>query len=172
MDIEAILAYAAWTGQYYLDDMISGNRLETGGEQQYCRYGLTGARGEAASGFASVMQHGLPVLESELKKGRKMMEAGQYALLSLMAHVQDSNVIRKGGMQAQQWMQVSAMHMLREGFCAEELRMMNREFVQRRISPGGCADLLAVTYLIHMLRQTGGEDNGCQPSTRQPGKTE
>ena len=34
----------------------------------------------------------------------------------------------------------------------EEIRSMDRQFISKNLSPGGCADLLAVTYFIQDLK--------------------
>ena len=124
---------------------------DTGGGQQYLRYGLTGARGEAAAGFPSVREIALPAYEEALREGRSQEDAGLHALLHLIAHVQDSNIIRRAGMEGQQWASAQVQALLDNGYTKNDLRAMNDRFVQRNISPGGSADLLAATYFIHTL---------------------
>ena len=34
-----------------------------------------------------------------------------------------------------------------------ELEELNREYIRRHLSPGGCADLLALTLFIHFIEQ-------------------
>lgn len=145
-DVETILRKAAEVGQLYLNRMTDHPSAHT---DQYRRYGLTGARGEAASGFRSAMEVGLPALEKALKDGRSLPEAGLHALLCLMANVRDANIIRRGGMKAQQWVMEQA-----QNASLSDLREMNEAFVRRNLSPGGSADLLAVTYFLHFLTQS------------------
>lgn len=142
-DVETILRKAAEVGQIYLNRMTDHPSAHT---DQYRRYGLTGARGEAASGFRSVLEAGLPALERALKAGHSLPEAGLHALLCLMAKVHDANIIRRGGMDAQQWVMEQA-----QNASLSDLRGMNEAFVRRNLSPGGSADLLAVTYFLHFL---------------------
>ena len=101
--LDAVLNKAASLGQCYLDQMKQSPPTDTGGGQQYLRYGLTGARGEAAAGFPSVRNISLPVLQAALAEGLSENDAGVRALMSLIAHVQDSNVIRRAGMEGQRW---------------------------------------------------------------------
>ncbi|MBS5249868.1 MAG: triphosphoribosyl-dephospho-CoA synthase, partial [Oscillospiraceae bacterium] len=35
----------------------------------------------------------------------------------------------------------------------EAVEALDREMIRRNLSPGGCADLLAVTYFLHFLSQ-------------------
>ncbi|KAE9856883.1 triphosphoribosyl-dephospho-CoA synthase, partial [Escherichia coli] len=57
----------------------------TKGEQQFQTYGFTGARGEAASGFMTVRQAGLPHLHTALGQGEPEDVALLRMLLGLMA---------------------------------------------------------------------------------------
>lgn len=150
---EAILERAASLGQCAMADFGSMQAARTGGEWQYRQYGLTGARGEAASGFASVQKIALPALERAISEGKSLEEAGLHALLALMAQVQDSNIIRRSGMEGQAWAQAQARALLATGFSQDDLRRMNERFVEKNISPGGSADLLAVTYFLWFLEQ-------------------
>ena len=65
-----------------------------------------------------------------------------------MANVRDANIIRRGGMEAQQWVMEQA-----KDAAVSDLRGMNEAFIRRNLSPGGSADLLAVTYFLHFLTQ-------------------
>lgn len=149
--LDQLLAKAAELGGYFLKQMKKAPPADTGGGQQYMRYGLTGARGEAAAGFPSVREIALPAYEAALREGRSREDAGLHALLHLIAHVQDSNIIRRAGMEGQQWASAQARSLLDKGYTKDDLRVMNDRFVQRNISPGGSADLLAATYFIHTL---------------------
>ena len=151
--LDAILAKAAELGDYFLRQMTTSSSDETGGVQQFREYGLTGARGEAASGFRSVRKIALPVLQEKLAAGASLQHAGKAALLALMAHVMDSNVIRRGGMGAQQWMRDEAARLLQQGFSDDELSALDTEMIRRNISPGGSADLLAVTLFLHFIEE-------------------
>ena len=150
-DLPAILNKSSETGAFFLQQMKQSARSETGGEQQYIQYGLTGARGEAASGFQSVQNIALPALTAALAAGKSLHQAGLRALLSLMNQVQDSNVIRRAGMEGQKFVMQQAQLALDQGCSEETLRTMDRTFIQQGISPGGSADLLAVTYFLYFL---------------------
>ena len=151
--VEDVCREAARTGAAYLKQMTGSNRAQTGGEQQYRQYGLTGARGEAAGGFANVRDTALPALENALESGCSLPEAGLHALLALMACVQDSNLLRRAGTQGQQWAMQQARKLLQTGWSKNDLRQLNERFVQKNLSPGGSADLLAVTYFLHFAKE-------------------
>lgn len=152
-----ILHAAGELGGHYLRQMEGIASPVTGGEQQYRDYGLTGARGEAASGFRTVCDIGLPALQEALSHGKSLQEAGLTALLHLMAHVQDSNIIRRAGMDGQRWVHAQAQHLLEGGWDDALLRQLDDDFIARSISPGGSADLLAVTYFLHLITPEGSD---------------
>ena len=150
-----ILQEAAHAGQYFLDQMQQKNPLATGGEKQFARYGLTGARGEAAGGFETVARVSLPCLQEALREGKSLQKAGLDALLRLIAHVKDSNIIRRAGLEGQAFAAEAAARALENGCMEDDLRALNELFVEKNISPGGSADLLAVTYFLHFLTEGG-----------------
>lgn len=125
----------------------------TNGLRLYAR-GVTGARGEAVSGFASVLTHGLPALKAALAAGAGADVAGCQALMHLMAHVFDTNIISRGDMAQQAHVQ-----RILQGLTAEArpnmdaLLELDAWCIARNISPGGCADLLGLTWMLHFLEQ-------------------
>lgn len=150
-----ILQKAAETGLCYLSQMPAAELAQTGGERQYHQYGLTGARGEATSGFRTVAEAALPALEQALAKGKTLEAACLHTLLQLMAQVQDSNIIRRAGMEGQQWVMQQAKQLLQSGYTRADLQKLNEAFVQKNISPGGSADLLAVAVFLHFWKEKG-----------------
>jgi len=148
---DEILRRSAEIGTYFLQQMQNNPAAHTGGERQYLAHGLTGARGEAASGFETVRKYALPVLQSALSQGKPLPQSGLYALMTLIIHVKDSNIIRRAGLDAQQWAADEARRALENDCDIAFLQDMNDRFVQKNISPGGSADLLAVTYFLHFL---------------------
>lgn len=150
-DMNTVLKKAAQAGKYYLDEMRTSDEAQTGGERQYVLYGLTGARGEAAGGFETITRIALPALKKALEAGKLLPQAGQEALIQLIACVPDSNIIRRAGMDGLCFAQAEAKAALQNGCAEEDLRKMNTRFVQKNISPGGSADMLAITYFLHFL---------------------
>lgn len=154
-EIADILQKAAEIGAYFLTEMQSHCRGVTGGEKQYAAYGLTGARGEAASGFETVTRIALPALEAALRQHKSLPQAGLEALMYLIMQVKDSNIIRRAGLAGQEFAAAQAEKVLQNGCMADDLRALNDLFVEKNISPGGSADLLAVTYFLHFLVEGG-----------------
>lgn len=128
----------------------------TAGEKLYYKYGITGIRGEVENGFPSVVNYGLPALEDAFDKGATINDALVHTLISLMTVVEDSNVIWRTDYDILLEVQRIANNILSLGSVFTEKGRMaiaetERCFLQRRISPGGSADLLSVTITLYLL---------------------
>ena len=131
------------------------SQAATAGQKIYAKYGITGVRGQAEAGFPTVREHGLPVLENGLAQGRSIDEAGSAAMLSLLAHTVDTNMISRGGIQVQREESVRLRELLAEHPYpdADILAALDEDYIRRGLSPGGSADLLAMCYLLHFLKE-------------------
>lgn len=129
---------------------------ETVGQRLYARYGIRGIRGEAARGLPAVAKIGLPVFRACLEKGLDRNHAGAVTLLHLIARVEDTNMISRGGREgAKEGAARAAALLERETYPArEQMEALDDWFIERNLSPGGCADLLSAVYFVdRLLRQ-------------------
>ena len=132
---------------------------KTHGEKLYARYGSRGIRGEAMDGFPSVRNVALPVMRRQMAHAATdPNRAYLNTLLSLMAQVDDTNVLVRTSPELLAFEQNEAARILALGGAdtdagMEELRLLNETFIRLNISPGGCADLLAVTIFLWNLEQ-------------------
>jgi triphosphoribosyl-dephospho-CoA synthase len=120
------------------------------------RYGTGGARTEAASGFAHVYLIGLPALRRARRLGAGEEAARVQACFALIAAVADSNILYRAGPAGLEHAQAVARRFLIEGGVQrgdwrERAAQAHGDFVSRRLSPGGCADLLAMTLFVDAL---------------------
>lgn len=141
-----------------LEKDLAGLKIEkarTAGERQYALWGIPGIRGEAASGFLSLQKYGLPILKKELAAGSDLYRAGSVALLYLIGNVVDTNIISRSDYQTQQSLQEQvAMLLKKEASPSEdEILHLDRLFTEKNVSPGGCADLLAISYFLLFLEE-------------------
>lgn len=154
-DLEETLALCGeMSAQAVQEDFAAIHRSQahTVGQRLYLEQGLEGIRGELAQGLPAVAQIGLPTLRQRLNAGDSLEEAGRQVLLALMAQVVDTNLIARGGLAGQQWAMEQA-RALTAGRTAsrEEMEALDQAFMGRNLSPGGCADLLAITYFLEFL---------------------
>ncbi len=150
-DLDMVLGCAAKIAAPSLDALknMAAESAVTGGEKQYFASGYTGARGEAAMGFPTVRNIALPAFRSALSEGKSLNDAGLYTLCALMASVCDSNILRRAGEDVLKEVQNMARAAMDSGAEKETLRGMNDIFVSKNVSPGGSADLLALTYFLY-----------------------
>jgi holo-ACP synthase/triphosphoribosyl-dephospho-CoA synthase len=125
----------------------------TAGLRLYRKYGIKGVRGEAAAGFPSALHIGLPAYKEALSKGLSQNHTGVIALLHLIAQVPDTNLYHRGGCAGARWAAESAQTLLRATPypSIQQVEALDDAFIRRNLSPGGCADLLAVTFFLHRL---------------------
>ena len=136
------------------------------GEAVYALSGIQGIRGEVSRGFPTVTEYALPLLSRMLKEGYSLNDAGIAVLLVLLAHAEDTNIIHRGG--------AGALNSIRKDLRAffetepaafkshdmkairEKAAAIDKEFISRNISPGGCADLLGTAFFLHRLLEYAG----------------
>ena len=131
-------------------------RALTNGERLYVEHGVTGVRGEAERGFPSVINAGLPALRRALESGASFNDAGLAALLSIMLVCEDSNVMHRAGYEywRGEYLVLAAAALRRfraPSWNRAPLYELERKFMERRVSPGGAADLLSCTYFLHIF---------------------
>lgn len=152
-----------WTAQALCDQcaaMCKGITKElqtqtpsTAGQRQFAQYGLTGVRGQAEAGFPAVSQVGLPVLREGLRRGLSENHALAATLLHLLAAIDDTNLISRGGRQTQLALKDRIARKLSEDPYPElgYMQSLDTEFIREGLSPGGSADLLALVCFLHTL---------------------
>ena len=129
-------------------------RDKTHGEEIYGRYTVSGARGEAEQGFPMVFDFGLP----ELLKCKDLNdEALQKAFLSIAAHNNDTNIIYRRNLDVLENFKILSRTALNQ-YNPETYRQLMDYCAKENISPGGSADLLAVTIFIYSLIKSGDTD--------------
>jgi triphosphoribosyl-dephospho-CoA synthase len=121
------------------------------------RYGVAGAREEAAAGWPHLFNVGLPALRESLSKGVDFQSAIIQSFFSLMAVLPDNNLLFRGGRQGLMYAQAAARSFLDDGGVRrknwpEHALAVHRDFVGRHLSPGGSADLLSATLFVHRLQ--------------------
>ena len=120
----------------------------TAGERISRETGIGGIRKEAALGYPSVFDVGLPILADEIKAGDEEAAALK-ALLHIITEAEDTNVIARGGMEAAGWLKAEAAAILEKsehaGFdMRAALTELDRQCIEKNVSPGGSADLLGL----------------------------
>jgi holo-ACP synthase/triphosphoribosyl-dephospho-CoA synthase len=119
------------------------------GEKIFLKYGFSGARGEAESGLATVFNFGLPqILQTENLDDKALTKC----FLAIAANSDDTNILFRSNPEV-----LSAFRNLSKT-ALEDFNPTNYTAVidfcqQENISPGGSADLLAVTIFVWLVIQ-------------------
>ncbi|WP_249323852.1 triphosphoribosyl-dephospho-CoA synthase CitG [Wansuia hejianensis] len=129
----------------------------TYGEKLFLKYGFKGIRGEVEDGFISVLKYSLPVFGRLLsEKKYHINDIMVETLIHLMANVEDSNILGRHSIDMLYYSQKQAKKALElGGYLSEEgrsfIKEMDEDFIEKNISPGGAADLLAVTLMLYLI---------------------
>ncbi len=152
LKVAAQIAAPAWRDDFR-NMKLDVYHIPTAGEKQFYAHGIGGIRKEAADGFPSVVHYSWPILANALDRGYDWNQAGAMAILNLMAYVTDTNMVKRSSLEEQRAMQEKIRAMLEapEGVTSGQVLALDQEFIEKNLSPGGCADLLALTYFLYEL---------------------
>ena len=131
---------------------ISMKDPSTNGGRAYRDYGAKGATGEAAAGFPGAKRC-LSRLLYYRQAGRE--DAAALALCDSMAALEDTNLLHRGGPGGLGYVldaagRISAMP---EEERVRELRELDKELINRGLSPGGSADMLVLAFLLERWKE-------------------
>lgn len=119
------------------------------------RYGAAGAREEAAAGLPTLFRIAMPILTSAAVRF-PLTKALTQTLFAIMAELEDTNLLHRGGPAGLAFAQAEARAFLAAGGVAapdwrERAAATHQAFIARRLSPGGAADMLAAAWFVYRL---------------------
>lgn len=125
---------------------------KSAGARFFYETGSLGIRGIAQSGFALVFDGSLPFFQTQ-KALIGEEKALKMTLLWLMAQLEDSTLWSRGGAQGLSYVKTKAdeicLHVKNFPEDLDEyLSAFDKDLTQKHLSPGGSADLLALTWLF------------------------
>lgn len=128
---------------------------QTKGELLYLTHHIRGVRGQAEDGFPAVLDIGLPILTYGLKKGLSVHEAGAAALLAMLEAEPDTSFLSRSSPQRYSAICQELKKLLTESPypAREALLEWDQYFIRENLSPGGSADLLALTYFLYEIAE-------------------
>jgi len=121
------------------------------------RHGISGARGEAKRGFPSVYEIGLPALRKTLPRV-PLPTASVQVFFEILAQCEDTTLLKRGGAEGFRYARGEALRFLDcGGVLGADWETgaigIHRAFVERNLTAGGTADLLAATLFVHHLEE-------------------
>ena len=123
---------------------IASSIPETGRSKE--RKGVKGALAMAREGYKELFDKWLP----ELRTNGPLP-----TLMLIMATLDDTNILHRGGSEALAYVKARATEIYENGRIGieNEIREFGRELKDRNLSPGGAADMLALTMLAAKIEK-------------------
>ena len=127
---------------------------KTNGGKALKAYGARGAMGEAAEGFPDAL-YCVSRLHQYMKEGIDKRKAGVLAFCDSMARLEDTNLLHRGGWEGLDFARSEASRIASSGDYDERfawLEKLDAEMIRRNLSPGGSADMLALSFFLERLK--------------------
>lgn len=127
------------------------------GEAVYANFGLKGIREEAEEGYPAVFEVGLPAYLKFLEQFNHRDLALVLTLLELILATDDTNLVKRGGLEGLAFMRAEAAKILRlaphlnEEALINQLLIFDKAAIEKNLSPGGAADNLALTIFLYRV---------------------
>ena len=154
--VDVILEESGIISRPFIESELEALLPDTAGARAYADLGVRGIRGEAMDGFPTLRTVSIPAYRSALASGKNKNDAGAFTLLHLIKNVYDTCLYKRGGIEGVAYAQSYAASLLdRVDTSLCDIRRMDYDFTERNLSPGGCADLLALTYFLCELVDEG-----------------
>jgi len=130
------------------------------GAQLRRRYGSGGALHEAGKGFPTLTRFALPAYLQAHRQGLGEERALIASLMVSMEHLEDTNLLWRGGPEGLMWAkQIARGWNQNNGMYRADWRASladhHQQFIQKRLSPGGSADLAACAHFLSLVAQKG-----------------
>jgi len=139
-----------------VEDDLLHVKPNSAGAHFFYETGSSGIRGIAQSGFEIIFEKSLPFFQAcKEEEGEEV--ALKKTLLLLMSHLEDSTLWSRGGVEGLSYAKIKAQELLHVKSNAENLdahlNALDKDMISKNLSPGGSADLLAMTWLLsHIIK--------------------
>ena len=150
-DIDGVMQYClADIAQAIVNNSLIDKELhstpQSHGSVAVAKYGVKGAREMALEGYRDLFERWLPCY-----RNLKADACGlQRTLLKIMSELDDTCVIHRAGYERAQAVKAEARAMY-DAFSVENLKEMCDRYAAEGISPGGAADMLALTVFMDSI---------------------
>ncbi len=138
------------------------DRTGTHGEAVLDSYGAKGIIKEARSGYPHAFS-AAKIISNCQKQGTDPDEARLRALVWIMTSLEDTNVLYRAGLAGSEYVRKGAESCLQlhgESFI-KALEKLDDCFIEKNISPGGSADMLALAIFLDKMKDKWAMDSIC-----------
>jgi triphosphoribosyl-dephospho-CoA synthase len=135
---------------------MSKEKATSHGEKLFLKHNIEGIRGQVERGIPLVFDYSLGVYKEN--KALKLNDRLIHTLLCIMKYCEDSNILHRHSMDTLKMVQQKSTQIIDLGGMTSEsgkaaIETLNKEFIKDNISPGGSADLLAVTVFFNSVEK-------------------
>lgn len=154
VNVQEICSEVAVICQGIVNNELKQNNLTNSvGEKLFKQHHLSGARGEAESGYATVRTISLPIFNIMQQDGYNEEISLLQAMLYLLAYNQDTNLVSRGGLDGLNFVQQQAQKLISQNGMIHPngcqcLYELDKQLINLNLSPGGSADLIAITWFL------------------------
>ena len=133
---------------------LKKNSLTTG-EKLYKKHGIKGARGEAEGGFKSSLR-ALSILKTHIENEWEFNLSLADTLIHIISETEDTNIPGRNSIETLSYAEDKCREFIKEGGVFREkgidqLKKLDEDFIEKNISPGGSADILATTLFLYFM---------------------
>lgn len=137
-------------------DNIHEKTSLTHGEKLYIKHGVIGVRGIVKNGLDIIFNNSIEIFEKSLNSGEHINHAMIRTLIFLMSTLEDTTILHRHDIEILNFVKLKAkdLHLRFDKTCLdiELLNEIEIDFIEKRISPGGAADLLAITMFLYFIK--------------------
>ncbi len=135
---------------------VGRKAADSHGARAIRRYGARGAREEMLAGLPTLLDVAVPALRDALTRGLCAERASIQCLFAIMAQLQDTTLLHRGGPEGLIFVQNAAQRFLDAGgVFVKDWRQraldLHGDCVALHLSPGGAADCLGAAWFVHRL---------------------
>ncbi len=130
----------------------------THGRKVVNSYNSNGILKEAADGFPIIFNIALPCLQHTLKMTENWNCSLIQTFFKILSVLDDTNILFRGGKEALSFVRNEAASFLKNNGVYNQnwyttAKRIHQSFIEKQLSPGGCADMLACTVFLSYLKQ-------------------
>lgn len=133
---------------------IDATKKLTHGEKLFLENGFTGIRGEIKNGLDIIFNGSLQVFSSIYNKTKNINLSALHTLIFLMGEVMDSTIVYRHDFKTLEKVRYEMKEIFSRGGALLDNRYfeeLEKKYITLNISPGGSADLLAVTIFFYKI---------------------
>lgn len=128
----------------------------THGEKLFLEQGFTGIRGEIRSGLDIIFNGSLKAFSKALDKTGDINISAVHTLIYLMSKTMDSTIVYRHNFEVLSQVREEMNHIFLAGgvFSKDKyyFEKLEKKYIEKNISPGGSADLLAITIYFYKVK--------------------